>query len=213
MVNSMMGISRLLQVIQSHRSTGGGHQVSEVNRPQLIWHHWRHTWGRSYDDWPEHAAYIAWCLACTYRVRVDIITLQEEPTYWVTALTDIRQIHCNFFTAWFFCSRPLFIAQFFMTKNTVCVNGTIEITLDRIQRDITTSKTPQICIMCVMTLSSLMFPRKANSKLHICLDPKALNEVMIREKQIPDFSWEMHSLAEVPYMVSLMPFLDPGPCI
>ena len=46
-------------------------------------------------------------------------------------MTHIRQICHNFFTAQFFCSRPLFIAQFFVMKNAACVNGTIEITLER----------------------------------------------------------------------------------
>ena len=38
-------------------------------------------------------------------------------------------------------------------KNTACVNGTIELTLDWIQHNIMTSKMLQICIMCVMTLT------------------------------------------------------------
>ena len=70
----------------------------------------------------------------------------------LSALTHIRRIRHDFFTAWFFCSRPLFIAQFFTTKNAACVNGTIEITLEQIQCDIVTSKMPWICVMCVMTL-------------------------------------------------------------
>ena len=37
-------------------------------------------------------------------------------------------------------------------KNAVCVNGTIEITLEQIQHDIATSKSPRIRVMCVKTL-------------------------------------------------------------
>ena len=36
-------------------------------------------------------------------------------------------------------------------KNMPCVHGTIEIALEQIQRDIATSKTPRIRVMCVMT--------------------------------------------------------------
>ena len=76
----------------------------------------------------------------------------------LSAMTHIRQICGDFFIMQFFCSRPLFIAQFFVTKNTACVNGTIEITLEQIQCDIATSKMPQIHLMCVMALTGLSVP-------------------------------------------------------
>ena len=40
-------------------------------------------------------------------------------------------------------------------KNATCVNGTIEITLEQIQCDFAMSKSLQIHIMCVKTLSAL----------------------------------------------------------
>ena len=83
----------------------------------------------------------------------------------ISALIHIRQIHYNFFTVQLFCSRPLFIVQFFATKNAVCVNGTIEITLEQIQHDIMMSKMPQIWVICVMTLRGLQTSTKWTSRL------------------------------------------------
>ena len=60
--------------------------------------------------------------------------------------------------------------QFFVMKNTACVNGTIEITLEQIQHDITMSKMLQICIMCVMTL-------RANKDEINVLEVKACNSL------------------------------------
>ena len=64
--------------------------------------------------------------------------------YKLSAMTHIRQIHCNFFAL-----DPFLLHDFLQRKNAACVNGTIEITLEWIQHDIATSKMLRIHLMCV----------------------------------------------------------------
>ena len=68
-------------------------------------------------------------------------------------MTHIRRIRRDFLQRDFFALDPFLSRDFSQQKNTACVNGTMEIILEQIQHDIATSKTLQIRVMCVITLT------------------------------------------------------------
>ena len=71
----------------------------------------------------------------------------------ISALTHIMQF---FIACFFFALDPFLSCNFcleFVTKNTACVNGTIEITLEQIQCDIVTNLQCQNCCKFVLCVS------------------------------------------------------------